>query len=65
MAGTSEECQGLEHLDVRLKVVSGEVLYGIVEIFADLLLPIPYFHSTAQKIKKIHRVKYTTYLEFV
>jgi hypothetical protein len=43
MDGTSEECQGLDHLDARLKVVSGEVLY-IVEIFADLLLPIPYFH---------------------
>jgi hypothetical protein len=27
MAGTSEECQGLEHLDAQLKVASGEVLY--------------------------------------
>ena len=26
MAGTSEECQSLEHLDAQLKVVSGEVL---------------------------------------
>jgi hypothetical protein len=40
MAGTSEECQGLGHLNAQLKVVSS----AVVEIFADLLLPIPYFH---------------------